>query len=98
MKQSTSTILALCLPFAAAGCAVLPMAIDRSTVPSTRNALTGLEEAQHQLDTAAAVRNKNLEAGGRSRDAHGSVSGAYTRWSNDEVKELPDIRTTVIDD
>ena len=96
MRQTTSTTLALCLSLAAAGCAVLPMAVDRTALPSTRAALAGLKEARTQLDAANTVYTTNMKAAGqRPRDAHGSTSGAYTRWSDDEVKELPAVTTIV---
>ncbi len=96
----TSIIPALCLTLAATGCAVLPLALDRTTLPSSRSVLVKLEEAQHLIDTAETVRNRNVKAaaGGRPKDAHGSVSGAYSRWSNDEAKELPEVATMVIDE
>ena len=96
----TSIILALCLTLAATGCAVLPLALDRTTLPLSRSVLVKLEEAQRLIDTAEAVQNRNVKAAasGQLRDAHGSVSGAYSRWSNDEAKELPEVRTMVIDE
>ena len=93
-----ATLLAICLAVAATGCTVLPIAFDRSTIPSARATLVGLEDVQHQLDSARTTRDKNVEAAQDSRpvSAHGSASGAYERWADDEVKELPEVETSVI--
>ena len=82
---------------AGAGCAVLPIAIERG-MPSTTVALNGMEEAQdlladswtHYENNFAAIATRPPVA------AHGATHAAYQRWVDDEVRELPDPQESII--
>ena len=91
------TVLAGWLAASVAGCAVLPVAVYRP-LPSTRVALDGMQEAQRNLADAWAYAETNFEAAEQSDSrvaAHGATHGAYQRWVNDEVRELPDPSETI---
>ncbi len=62
-------------------------AVDPATEKRLNEALTGRGARGQRGDIQPAL--KTLA---------NSASPRYTRWSNDEVKDLPDVRTTVIDD
>ena len=91
------TVLAGWLAASVAGCAVLPVAVYRP-LPSTRVALDGMQEAQRSLADTWAYAETNFEAAEQSDSrvaAHGATHGAYQRWVNDEVRELPDPSETI---
>ena len=79
-----------------AGCAVLPIAIERG-MPPTRVALDGMEEAQRSLTDMWASSEKNFAAVADRQpvSAHGATHAAYQRWVDDEVRELPDVSQTI---
>lgn len=79
----------------AAGCAVLPIAIEG--MPSTRVALDGMEEARDLLADSWMQYEKNFAAVADRQpvSAHGATHAAYQRWVNDEVRELPDVSQTI---
>ncbi|MCE2484441.1 MAG: hypothetical protein J4F42_02920 [Desulfurellaceae bacterium] len=81
---------------ASAGCAVLPIAIERG-VPSTRVALDGMQEAQDLLADSWTHYEKNFAAVADRQPvaAHGATHAAYQRWVDDEVRELPDVSQTI---
>ena len=82
---------------ASAGCAVLPIAIERG-MPSTTVALDGMEEAQRSLADMRAYSEKNFAAVADRQpvSAHGATHAAYRRWVDDEVRELPAPQESVI--
>ena len=82
---------------ASAGCAVLPIAIERG-MPSTKVALDGMEEAQDLLADSWMHYEKNFAAVADRRpvSAHGATHAAYQRWVNDAVRELPEPQESVI--
>ena len=95
--QLLLNILTVCLAVGVAGCAVLPVALDRSFIPSSRVALAEIAATQRQLDTAWAAYDKSFEAGAAEPvSAHGSLYGAYQRLVNDQVRELPEAEAIVI--
>ena len=79
-----------------AGCAVLPVAVERSLPPS-RAALDGMAEAHDQLTELWPAYEHNFAAAANRRPvaAHGATHAAYQRWVNDEVRELPEVSETV---
>ncbi len=79
-----------------AGCSVVPLSLYQ-TLPSTRMALDGLEEAQRSLDDTRAEYADSLETAPAERSvaAHGATHNAYQRWATDEVRELPDVSQTI---
>ena len=81
---------------ASAGCAVLPVAIERG-MPSTTVALDGIEDAQDLLADSWTHYEKNFAAVADRRpvSAHGATHAAYQRWVNDEVRELPAELSTI---
>ena len=82
---------------ASAGCAVLPIAIERG-MPSTKVALDGMEQAQDLLADSWMYSEKNFAAVADRQpvSAHGATHAAYRRWVDDEVRELPDPQESVI--
>lgn len=80
-----------------AGCAVLPIAIERG-VPSTGVALDGMEQAQALLADSWAHYEKTFAAVAERQpvSAHGAPHAAYRRWVDDEVRELPEPQESVI--
>ena len=90
--RTTSLLLPVLLStvLAAAGCAVLPLAMQRP-LPSPAVALAGLEETQQRLaDSWAFYAQPPDVATARPVAVHGATQAAYQRWVNDEVRELPD--------
>ena len=81
---------------ASAGCAVLPIAIERG-MPSTKIALDGMEQAQDLLADSRMYSEKNFAAVADRQpvSAHGATHAAYRRWVDDEVRELPDVSETI---
>ena len=80
-----------------AGCAVLPIAIERG-MPSTKVALDGMEQAQDLLADSWMYYENNFAAVADRQpvSAHGATHAAYQRWVDDEVRELPDPQESVI--
>jgi len=79
-----------------AGCSVVPLSLHQ-TLPSTRMALSSIEGAQRSLDDTSADYEDSLETTPAERPvaAYGATHGAYQRWVNDEVRELPDVSQTI---
>ena len=96
MKTILLSILLAAGLAAGAGCAVLPVALQRP-LPSTGMALEGIETTQRSLAETRTYSGRNLGAVGSGRpvSAHGSAQAAYQRWVDDEVRELPSPASTV---
>ena len=96
--QLLPKILALWLAVSATGCGVMPLALDRIRLPSTRMALTKMQEAQGRLAAAQAVYNSQRTAAPVQRpvSAHGATQEAYRRWVEDGVRALPEVEGIVL--
>ena len=88
-------LLAGWLTLGSAGCAVLPIALDRTRLPSSRVALAAIEEARGYIALAQA-HSQSPRAAGQPVSSYGSVHAAYRRWAQDQVRELPDVQTDVL--
>ena len=94
--QSLTLPLLLAVAAICAGCAVVPLSFHQ-TLPSTRMALSGIEEARRSLDDIGTDHAESLAAAPPARPvaAYGATHGAYERWATDEVRELPDVSQTI---
>ena len=95
-NHRVAVLLAGGLSLVAAGCAVLPIALQRP-LPSTGMALRSMETAQERLAEMQDSAASQFEAASvtQPRAVHGAPQAAYQRWVNDEVRELPSPASTV---
>ena len=95
-ERGLAVLLAGGLSLVAAGCAVLPIALQRP-LPSTGMALRSMETAQERLAEMQDSAASQFEAASvmQPRAVHGAPQAAYRRWVNDEVRELPSPASTV---
>ena len=94
--RGLAVLLAGGLSLVAAGCAVLPIALQRP-LPSTGMALRSMETAQERLAEMQDSAANQFEAASvtQPRAVHGAPQAAYQRWVDDEVRELPSPASTV---
>ena len=95
-ERGLAVLLAGGLSLVAAGCAVLPIALQRP-LPSTGMALRSMETAQERLAEMQDSAANQFEAASVTQPGavHGAPQAAYRRWVDDEVRELPSPASTV---
>ena len=86
----------LAVAMTSVGCSVVPLSLHQ-TLPSTRMALSSIEETRRSLDDIGTDHEESLAAAPAARPvaAYGATHGAYERWATDEVRELPDVSQTI---